>query len=77
MAGTLPPLFAISNDDHSGYVAVTLYTLVALMVLLVATRVFTRWYIVRSVKLEDLLLIVAAVRHQSYPFRPTVYFSRN
>jgi hypothetical protein len=65
MSGTLPPLFTISNNDHSGYVAVTLYTLLVLMVLLVATRVFTRWYVVKSIKLDDVFLILAAVRNPS------------
>jgi hypothetical protein len=69
MSGTLPPLFTISDNDHAGYVAVTLYTLLVLMVLLVTTRVFTRWYVVKSIKLDDVFLILAAVRIQSFhPF---------
>jgi hypothetical protein len=62
MSGTLPPLFIITDDDHGGYVAVTLYTLLVLMVLLVATRVFSRWYVVKSIKFDDILLMGAAVR---------------
>jgi hypothetical protein len=65
MSGTLPPLFTVSDNDHGGYVAVTLYTLLILMVLLVTTRVFTRWYVVKSIKLDDVFLILAAVRNQS------------
>jgi hypothetical protein len=65
MSGTLPPLFTISDNDHGGYVAVTLYTLLILMVLLVTTRVFTRWYVVKSIKLDDVFLILSAVRNQS------------
>jgi hypothetical protein len=65
MSGTLPPLFTITSDDHSGYVAVTLYTLLVLMVLLVTTRAFTRWYVIKSIKLDDVFLILAAVRNQS------------
>jgi hypothetical protein len=61
MAGTLPPLFTISDDDHGGYVAVASYTLLILMIGLVVTRVFTRWYIVRSIKADDYFLVVAAV----------------
>jgi hypothetical protein len=67
MSGTLPPLFIITDDDHGGYVAVTLYTLLVLMVLLVTTRVFTRWYVVKTIKLDDVFLMLAAVRNQS-PF---------
>ena len=65
MSGTLPPLFIITDHDHGGYVAVTLYTLLVLMVLLVSTRVFTRWYVVKSIKLDDVFLILAAVRKPS------------
>ncbi|PMD40203.1 hypothetical protein L207DRAFT_511746 [Hyaloscypha variabilis F] len=61
MSGTLPPLFIITDNDHGGYVAVTLYTLLVLMVLLVTTRVFTRWYVVKTIKLDDVFLMLAAV----------------
>ncbi|KAE9381148.1 hypothetical protein N431DRAFT_424762 [Stipitochalara longipes BDJ] len=61
MSGTLPPLFIITDVDHGGYIAVTLYTLLVLMVLLVTTRVFTRWYVVSSIKLDDVFLMLAAV----------------
>jgi hypothetical protein len=61
MAGTLPPLFAITEDDHAGYVAVASYTFLVLMGCLVATRVFTRWYVVRYIKFDDAVLTVAAV----------------
>jgi hypothetical protein len=67
MAGTLPPLFTITSDDHAGYIAVSLYTFMVLMVCLVVTRVFTRWYVVRYIKLDDALLSLAAVR--STPLR--------
>jgi len=60
MAGTLPPLFAITDDDHGGYVCVASYTLLILTVLLVVTRVFTRWYVVKFIKADDVLLMVAA-----------------
>ena len=65
MAGALPPLFTITDDDHGGYVAVTLYTLLVLTVLLVATRVFTRWYVGKTIKIDDILLMVATVRNLS------------
>ena len=68
MSGTLPPLFTITDDDHGGYVAVTLYTLLVLMVLLVTTRVFTRWYVVKTIKLDDVFLMLATVRQSSHPF---------
>jgi hypothetical protein len=61
MAGTLPPLFNITPDDHAGYVAVASYTFLVLMVCLVLTRLFTRWYVVRYVKFDDGVLTVAAV----------------
>ena len=54
-------MFVISDNDHGGYVAVASYTFVVLMVLLVLTRVFTRWYVVKVVKADDILLIIAAV----------------
>lgn len=68
MAGTLPPLFIITPDDHAGYVAVASYTFLVLMVFLVVTRVFTRWYVVRQIKTDDGILSVAAVR--TYPHVP-------
>jgi hypothetical protein len=61
MAGTLPPLFTITPDDHAGYVAVASYTFLVLMVCLVATRIFTRWWVVRYVKFDDGVLTAAAV----------------
>ncbi|KAF4160434.1 hypothetical protein CNMCM6069_008784 [Aspergillus lentulus] len=56
MAGTLPPLFPISDEDHGGYVAVTVYTLLSLTVATVFVRLFTRWYIARAVYSDDILL---------------------
>jgi hypothetical protein len=61
MSGQLPPLFAITPDDHAGYVAVASYTFLVLMLCLVATRVFTRWYVVRFIKFDDAVLTGAAV----------------
>lgn len=61
-AGTLPPLFVITDDDHAGYVCVALYTLLILMVVTVVARLFTRWYIVRYIKSDDILLALAVVR---------------
>ena len=61
MAGTLPPLFPISAEDHSGYVAVTVYTLLSLTVATVLVRLFTRWYIARVVYTDDILLAGATV----------------
>jgi hypothetical protein len=61
MAGTLPPLFPISDEDHSGYVAVTVYTLLSLTVTTVFVRLFTRWYIARDVYSDDVLLTGATV----------------
>jgi hypothetical protein len=60
-AGTLPPLFVITEDDHGGYVCVALYTLLVLMVVTVIARLFTRWYIVRVIKLDDIVLAFAMV----------------
>ncbi|RHZ50505.1 uncharacterized protein CDV56_102743 [Aspergillus thermomutatus] len=59
MAGTLPPFFTISDDDHGGYVAVTLYTFLSLTVVTVFVRLFTRWYIARVVYPDDILLASA------------------
>ena len=61
-AGTLPPLFVITDDDHGGYVCVAVYTLLILMVATVGARLFTRWHIVRFIKSDDILLILAMVR---------------
>ena len=58
----LPPLFEITDEDHGGYVCVALYTLLILMVVTVVARIFTRWYIVRFVKTDDVLLVLAMVR---------------
>ena len=79
MSGQLPPLFAITPDDHAGYVAVASYTFLVLMICLVATRVFTRWYVVRFIKFDDAVLtgaavslnflVPASVRMLSCPFR--------
>ncbi|KAH8594760.1 hypothetical protein B0O99DRAFT_687537 [Bisporella sp. PMI_857] len=59
-AGELPPLFAITENDHGGYVCVVVYTLLILMILLVATRVFTRWYVVKFIRADDVFLMAAA-----------------
>jgi len=61
-AGALPPLFQITDDDHAGYVCVAVYTLLTLMVILVATRVFTRWYLLKFIKTDDFFLMIAGVR---------------
>jgi hypothetical protein len=61
MAGTIPPFFVITDDDHAGYVAVASYTFLLLMGFLVTTRIFTRWYVVRDIKVDDAILVVAAV----------------
>lgn len=60
-AGVLPPFFIITPDDHAGYIAVASYTFLVLMLCLVTTRVFTRWYIVRYLKVDDAILSIAAV----------------
>lgn len=61
MAGTVPPIFPITDDDHGGYVCVVSYTLVALTVVTVVARLSTRWYIGRLVMPDDILLAVATV----------------
>ncbi|KAG0647828.1 hypothetical protein D0Z07_5979 [Hyphodiscus hymeniophilus] len=69
-AGTLPPLFIITDDDRGGYVCVVLYTLLILMLVTVVARLFTRWYIVRFIKSDDILLALAMVRTAT-PSPPT------
>lgn len=54
-------MFEITADDHRGYVCVVLYILLILMILLVVTRVFTRWYVVKFWRWDDIALVVAAV----------------
>jgi hypothetical protein len=62
MAGTLPPIFIISDDDHGGYAAVAVYTLLALTVFVVVTRLSARYYIGKVVQVDDYLLAGATVR---------------
>ncbi|KAJ5166313.1 uncharacterized protein N7482_005094 [Penicillium canariense] len=59
MAGTLPPLFEISGDDHGGYSAVAVYTLLALTIVIVSTRLSTRWFIGRVIHSDDILLAIS------------------
>ncbi|KAI2787274.1 hypothetical protein POX_f07637 [Penicillium oxalicum] len=59
MAGTLPPLFEITTDDHGGYSAVAIYTLLALTIVIVSTRLSTRWFIGRVVHSDDGLLALS------------------
>ncbi|KAJ5740782.1 hypothetical protein N7493_000654 [Penicillium malachiteum] len=61
MAGTLPPLFAISDEDHGGYVAVAVYTLLVLSIFVLVTRLSTRWYIGRVIHADDILLAASAI----------------
>lgn len=61
MAGTLPPLFEITADDHGGYGAVAVYTLLALTIVIVSTRLSTRWFIGRVVHPDDILLGISLV----------------
>ncbi|KAJ6103055.1 hypothetical protein N7486_005482 [Penicillium sp. IBT 16267x] len=61
MAGTLPPLFEISDEDHGGYAVVTVYTLLALTIVIVLTRLFSRWYIGRIIHSDDILLAAATL----------------
>lgn len=74
-AGALPPLFQITDNDHSGYVCVAVYTLLTLMILLVATRVFTRWYVLKFIKSDDFSLMIAAVRTTGPLANETIRFS--
>ncbi|KAJ5612061.1 hypothetical protein N7510_005255 [Penicillium lagena] len=61
MAGTLPPLFQITDSDHGGYAAVTLYTLLALTITVVVARLFARWFIGRVIHSDDILLAAATI----------------
>lgn len=60
-AGALPPIFPITDEDHGGYAAVSLYTLLALSVFVVATRLSARYYIGKVVQIDDYLLGVGTV----------------
>ncbi|OKL59749.1 hypothetical protein UA08_04917 [Talaromyces atroroseus] len=60
-AGTLPPIFTISDEDHGGYTAVAVYTLLALTVFVVVTRLSARYYIGKVVQIDDYLLAGATV----------------
>lgn len=66
MAGTLPPFFEITEDTHAGYVAVAVYTMLVLMVVTIAVRLFTRWYVARVVHADDILLGAGTVRAIGY-----------
>lgn len=57
MAGTLPPLFDIPDDDEGGYAAVAVYTLLALTLVIVVARLSTRWYIGGVLHSDGILLI--------------------
>lgn len=61
MAGTLPPLFDITDDDEGGYAAVAVYTLLALTLVMVIARLSTRWYIGGALHSDDILLGVSTV----------------
>jgi hypothetical protein len=67
MAGTLPPIFVISDDEHGGYAAVALYTLLTLTVIIVATRLSARYYIGKIIQTDDYLITSATVRIKIYP----------
>lgn len=67
-AGTLPPIFPITDDDHGGYAAVSLYTLLALSVFVVATRLSARYYIGKVVQIDDYLLGFGTVSGTQYVF---------
>lgn len=70
MAGTQPPLFTISDNDHGGYVAVAVYTFLSLMLVTVAARLVSRWYIARVTQVDDILLGTAAVgNHHPWELR--------
>jgi hypothetical protein len=71
-AGALPPLFVITSSDHGGYVCVALYTLLILMVVTVVARLFTRWYIIRLINADDILLALAMVRTFKLNYLPTL-----
>lgn len=60
-AGVRPPIFTITDDDHGGFTAVSVYTLLVLSVFVVATRLSARFYIGRVVQLDDYLLGGATV----------------
>ena len=61
MAGTLPPLFEITDSDEGGYAAVAVYTLLALTLVIVVARLSTRWYIGGVLHSDDILLAVSTV----------------
>lgn len=61
MAGTLPPLFDITDNDEGGYAAVAVYTLLALTLVIVVARLSTRWYIGGGLHSDDILLAVSTV----------------
>lgn len=61
MAGTLPPLFDITDSDEGGYAAVAVYTLLALTLVIVVARLSARWYIGGVLHSDDILLAVSTV----------------
>lgn len=71
MAGTLPPLFDIPDDDEGGYAAVAVYTLLALTLVIVVARLSTRWYIGGVLHSDGILLGVSTVCVDlAYPIVP-------
>jgi hypothetical protein len=61
MAGTLPPLFEITDSDEGGYAAVAVYTLLALTLVIVIARLSTRWYLGGVLHSDDILLAISTV----------------
>ncbi|KAJ5665958.1 uncharacterized protein N7477_008406 [Penicillium maclennaniae] len=61
MAGTLPPLFDITDSDEGGYAAVAVYTLLVLTLVMVLARLSTRWYIGGVLHSDDILLAISTL----------------
>ena len=53
----------ITPDNHGPYVVVASYIMMCMMMLLVITRLITKYLTIRNLRLDDFSIIAAAVRH--------------
>lgn len=53
----------ITPANHGPYVVVASYVMMCMMLLLVMTRLITKYLTIRTLRLDDLSIIAAAVRH--------------
>ena len=55
----------ITENNHGPYVVVATYIMMCMMLLLVLTRLITKYITIRSLRLDDFSIVAAAVRRTS------------